>query len=184
MNWRFLISVCLALVYLAWLWRDRKAYDRAGLVLGLVGSIGIAVHLTCSYISTLPSHAPLRTVIGLATNKSSFFLNRRKSDFLLIEAGTGHRILLSTLIEGPWADQPVRATYVDDGRYIASVVRIEILSESQFPWWHVQKGHAGWVGTTEAKRRAPLIMSFAGFLLILAGAFAPTRSGRYRLATE
>jgi hypothetical protein len=90
---------------------------------------------------------------------------------MLIEVGTGRRILLTTVIDGPWADQPVRATYVDDGRYIASVVRIEILSDDQFPW-HVQKGHAGWVGTAEAKRMAPLIVSFIGFAFILVGTFA------------
>jgi len=90
----------------------------------------------------------------------------------LIEEGTGRRILLTIVIDGPWADQPIRATYVDDHRYLASVVRIEILSDDQSPW-HVQKGHAGWVGNAEAKRQCPLIVSFLGFAFILAGTFAP-----------
>jgi hypothetical protein len=53
---------------------------------------------------------------------------------------------------------------------MASVVRIEILSDDQFPW-HVQKGHAGWVGTAEAKRGAPLIVIFMGFVFIVVGVF-------------
>jgi hypothetical protein len=57
---------------------------------------------------------------------------------------------------------------------MASVVRIEILSDDQFPW-HVEKGHAGWIGTAEPKRKAPLIVSFMGFAFILIGAFAPAR---------
>jgi hypothetical protein len=93
---------------------------------------------------------------------------------MLVEEGTDRRILYTTVIDGPWADQPVRATYVDDGWYMASVVRIEILSDNQFPR-HVETGHAGWVGTAEPKRKAPLIVSFMGFAFILIGAFAPTR---------
>jgi hypothetical protein len=93
---------------------------------------------------------------------------------MLIEEGTGRRILFTTVIDGPWADQPVRATYVDDGRYMASVVKIEILSDDRFPW-RVVKGHAGWVGTAEAKRKAPLIVSFMGLVFILVGVFAPKR---------
>lgn len=78
------------------------------------------------------------------------------------------------MIDGPWDDQPVRATYVDDGRKIPSVVRIEILNGDQFPW-HVQKGRAGWVGTTEAKRTTPLMLDFIGFVFIIAGVFAPAK---------
>lgn len=172
MSWRSLLSLGLALAYLAWIWRDRKAYSRVGGILCLVGSAGIFIILICDYVKTLPSHAPLRTITGLATNRSSLVFDRSNSDFILIEEGTGRRILLTTVIDGRWADQPVRATYVDDDRYLASVVRIEILSDDQFPW-HVQKGHAGWVGTAAAKRKAPLIVSFIGFAFILVGTFAP-----------
>lgn len=174
MSWGFLLSLGFALAYLVWIWRDRKAYSRAGGMLCLVGSTGILILLTCDYIRTLPSHAPLRTITGLATNKSSLFFDRSHSDFMLIEAGTGRRILCTTVINGPWTDQPVRATYVDDGRFMASVVRIEILSDDKFPW-HVEKGHAGWVGTTEAKRRVPLIASFMGFVFLVVGALAPKK---------
>jgi hypothetical protein len=92
---------------------------------------------------------------------------------MLIEAGTGRRTLFTTVIDGPWPDQPVRATYADDGRFMPSVVRIEILNDNQFPW-HVEKGHAGWVGNAEARRRPPLFVSFLGFVFIVVGAFAPT----------
>jgi hypothetical protein len=92
---------------------------------------------------------------------------------MLIEDRTGRRILFATVIDGPWADQPVRVTYVDDGGFMPRVVRIEVLNDDQFPW-NVEKGHAGWVGTAEAKSRAPLNVNFLGFVLILIGAFAPT----------
>jgi hypothetical protein len=98
---------------------------------------------------------------------------------MLIEDKTGLRVLFTTTIDGPWGDQPVCATYVDDGRFMLSVVRIEILSDDRF-LWHTQKGHAGWIGTAEAKRRAPLLVSAIGFLLLLVGAFAPTTGPRYR----
>jgi hypothetical protein len=174
MSWRFLLSIGFALAYLAWIWKDPREHGRAGAILRLIGSAGIFVHLTCAYISTLPSHAPLRTITGLATNRSFLWFDHSYSDFMLVEEGTGRRIFFTTVIDGPWADQPVLATYVDDGRYMASVVRIEVLSDDQFPW-HVEKGHAGWVGTAEPKRKAPLIVSFIGFAFIVIGAFAPTR---------
>jgi hypothetical protein len=174
MSWNFLLSIGLALAYLAWIWKDHRGYGRFGTILGLIGSAGILVHLTCAYISTLPSHAPLNTITGLATNRSFLWFDHSHSDFLLVEEGAGRRILFTTVIDGPWSDQPVRATYVNDGRYMASVVRIEILSDDQFPW-HVEKGHAGWIGTAEPKRKAPLIVSFMGFAFILIGAFAPAR---------
>ncbi len=170
MNWSFLFSLGFALAYLVWIWRDRKALSRVGYILCLVGSTGMFIILTCDYIKTLPSHAPLRTVTGLATNRSSLFFDRSSSDFVLIEDRTGRRILFTTVIDGPWTDQPVRATYVDDGRYMASAVRIEILSDDQFPW-HVQKGHAGWVGAAEAKRGAPLTVIFMGFVFMIVGVF-------------
>jgi hypothetical protein len=179
MSWRFLISAAFALVYLVWIWRDRKTYRMFGLVLSLVGSAGILITLGCDYIKTLPSHAPLRTITGLATNRSSLFFDHSHSDFLLIEDKTGRRVLFTTAINGPWADQPVRATYVDDGRFMPSVVRIEILSDDRFPW-HTQKGYAGWIGTAEAKMRAPLVVSAIGFFFLLVGAFAPTTGPRYR----
>lgn len=179
MIWRFLISVAFALAYLIWIWRDRKAYRLNGLVLSLIGSTGILIILGCDYIKTLPSRAPLRTITGLATNRSSLFFDHSNSDFVLIEDKTGRRILFTTTIDGPWADQPVRVTYVDDGRYMPSVVRIEILSDDQFPW-HTLKGHVGWIGTAKAKRRAPLVVSAIGFLFLLAGVFAPTTGPRYR----
>jgi hypothetical protein len=97
---------------------------------------------------------------------------------VLIEAGTDRHILCSTGIEGPWADEPVRATYVDDGRFIHRVVGIEILSDDQFPW-HVVKGHAGWVGSSEARRTAPPFVYLLVFAFVVAGVFAlPTRSSR------
>ena len=102
---------------------------------------------------------------------------------MLVEEGTDRRILYTTVIDGPWADQPVRATYVDDGRYMASVVRIEILSDNQFPW-HVEKGHAGWVGTAEPKRKAPFIVSFMGFAFILIGAFGPYKKNSQSRAAK
>jgi hypothetical protein len=169
-----LLSIGLALAYLAWIWKDTRGYGRVGMILGLIGSVGIFVHLTCAYISTLPSHAPLRTVTGLATNRGSLWFDHSHSDFILVEEGTGRRTLFTTGIDGPWAEQPIRATYVDDVRYMASVVRIEILSDDQFPW-RVEKGNAGWIGTAEPKREAPLIVSFMGFTFILIGAFAPAK---------
>lgn len=67
----------------------------------LVGSLGICINLACDYIRTLPPHAPLRTITGLATNKSSSFFNYSHSDFMLIEAGNGRRMLFTTVINGP-----------------------------------------------------------------------------------
>lgn len=58
MSWGFLLSLSLAFVYLVWIWRDRKAYNRAGLIFCLIGSAGILITLSCDYIRTLPSHAP------------------------------------------------------------------------------------------------------------------------------
>jgi hypothetical protein len=92
-------------------------------------------------------------------------------DFILIEAGTGHRTLFTTEIDGPWTDQPVRATYVDDGRFMPSVVKIEILNDEQFPWL-VEKGHAGWVGNAEAKRTPPLLATFLALAFIVSGGLA------------
>jgi len=92
---------------------------------------------------------------------------------MLIENKTGRRILFSTVIDGPWSDEPISATYSDDGRFMPTVVRIEILSDDLFPW-KVEKGHAGWVGTAEAKRRVPLIVEALAFLFMIVGAFAPT----------
>jgi len=173
MSWRLLFSLVFATAYLVWIWRGHKAYSRIGSLLCLVGSIGICVDLASEYVSTLPSRAPLRIITGLATNRSSTFLNHSHSQFMLIEAGTGRRTLFTTVIDGPWPDQPVRATYMDDGRSMPSVVRIEILNDEQFPW-HVEKGHAGWVGNAEAKRRPPLFVGFLGLFFIVVGAFAPT----------
>lgn len=173
MSWRLLLSLVFALAYLVWIWRGHKVYSRFGVLFCLVGSLGICIDLGCDYIRTLPSHAPLRTITGLATNKSSSFFNRSHSDFMLVEAGSGRRTLFSTVIDGPWGDQPVRATYVDDGRFMPSVVRLEILNDAQFPW-HVEKGHAGWVGNSEAMRRPPLFVTFLYFVFIVVGAFATT----------
>jgi hypothetical protein len=172
MTWRLFLLLLFALAYLVWIWRGRKAYSRIGGLLCLIGSVGIFINVVDEYIRTLPSHAPLRTITGLATNKSSTFLSSH-SDFMLIEAGTGRRTLFTTAINGPWADQPVRATYVDDGRFMPHVVRIEILNDAQFPW-HVEKGHAGWIGNAEAKRRPPLLMTFIALVFIVSGALAPT----------
>lgn len=172
MNWQLLLSVIFALVYLAWIWRSRRVYRRIGFTLCLIGSAGILITLTCNYIHTLPSHAPLRTITGLAWGRSSNLFPRSHSEFILTETGTDQRFLFTTVIDGPWDGQPVRATYVDNGRKIPSVVRIEILRGDQFPW-HVQKGHAGWVGTTVAKRSTPLTLNFIGFIFTVAGVFAP-----------
>jgi hypothetical protein len=147
MDWKFLLSTGVALAYLAWTWRDGRRYGRVGKILG---SAGIIVLLTCACISTLPSHAPLSTLTGLATDRTFGVFDHSHSDFILIEEGTGRRVLLTTLIDGPWEEQPVRATYVNDGRFVASVVRIEILRGDLHPW-QVEEGHAGWVGTTEPK---------------------------------
>jgi hypothetical protein len=177
MSWRFLLSLLFALAYLAWILRARKTHRRVGRIFLLLGMAGILIHLGCSFVRTLPARAPLRTVVGLATNRtsSSFDLSlfdRHRSDFMLIEDETGRRTLFSTTIDGPWSDKPISATYVDDGRFMPSVVRIEILNDDQFPW-RVEKGHAGWVGTANAKRRPPLIVDALGFLFIVLGAFAP-----------
>jgi len=167
-----------ALVFLAdigWLWMRRKSFRPVGIVLWLISSSGILLCLAASCISTLPSDAPRMTVTGLATSRSaSGFLNRHHWDFMLVEEFTGRRFLFHTSIDGPWTDQPVRVTYLDDGKYLQSVVRIEILSEDQVPWWHVEKGHAGWVGTAEAKRTAAPLY-FIGILVILLGLAAPIK---------
>jgi hypothetical protein len=179
MSWQLLISISFALAYLVWIWRDRTAYRRVGFILAVIGSAGVLITLGCDYIKTLPSRAPLRTITGLATNRSSLFFDHSHSDFMLIEDKTGHRVLFTTSIDGPWIDHPVCATYVDDGRFMPSVVRIGILADDQFPW-HTREGHAGWVGVAGAKRRAPLYVSSIGFLFLLAGAFAPANGPRYR----
>jgi hypothetical protein len=133
MTWRLFFTLLFALAYLVWIWRGRKAYSRLGGLLCLVGSLGVCITLADDYIRTLPSHAPVRSITVLATNRSSSWFSSH-SDFILIEAGTGHRTLFTTAIDGPWTDQPVRATYVDDGRrFMRSVVRIEILNDEQFP---------------------------------------------------
>lgn len=92
---------------------------------------------------------------------------------MLIEAGTGRRTLFTTEINGPWTDQPVRVTYADDGRFMPSVVRIEILNNEQFPW-HLERGHAGWFGNAKAKRRPPLMVTFLELVFIVSGGLAPT----------
>jgi hypothetical protein len=172
-----LFLTVLLLADVVWTWKNWRKFRPIGIAWWLLASVsGILVLLACSYISTLPSHAPLRTVTGLATYRSSGLFNRHYFDFILIEEKTGHRIVFHTGIDGPWNNQPIRATYIDDGGSQPTVVRIEILSERQVPWWHVEKGHAGWVGTAEAKREAPLWLSFTGFLLIvLAALTSPTR---------
>jgi len=172
MTWQLLFTLLFALVYLVWIWRGRKAYSRLGGLLCLVGLLGVCFTLADEGIRTLPSHAPLRTITGLATNRSSSWFSSH-SDFILIEAGTGRRTLFTTAIDGPWTEQPVRATYVDDGRrFMRSVVRIEILNDEQFPW-HVEKGHAGWVGGAEAKRTPAPLLTFLGLIFVVAGALAP-----------
>jgi len=173
MSWRFAFSFVLALAYLVWICRGLKAYTRIEGIFCLVGSIGILIHLTCLCISRLPSQAPLRTVAGLAMNRSFLWFDHSHSDFLLLEAGSDRRTLFTTEIDGPWADQPIQATYVDDGRFMPSVVKIEVLRDDQLPW-HVRNGSAGWVGTAEAKRQSPLILRLIAFVLILAGVYAPT----------
>ena len=177
MSWRFLFSLLFALAYLAWILKGRKAQSRAGQILFLAGLAGILIHLSCAYIQTRPVHAPLRTVVGLATNRSvsrfDLGFDRHRSVFMLIEDKTDRRILFSTEIEGPWSDKPIRATFVDDGRFMPSVVRIEILRDDRLAW-KVDNEHVGWAGTAEAKRRAPLMVEALGFLLMIVGAFAPT----------
>lgn len=170
MSWRLLFSLVFALAYLAWIWHGQKAYSRMGGLLCLIGSLGICINLACVYVRTLRSHAPLRTSTGLAINRSSFLFSSY-SDFMLIEAGTGRRTLFTTEINGPWPDQPVRVTYVDDGGFMPSVVKIEILNDEQFPW-HVEKGHAGWVGNAKAKRRPPPFLAILGLVFIVVGAGA------------
>lgn len=96
MAWRFFLSIGLALAYLAWIWKDRRGNGRVGTILGLIGSAGILVHLTCAYISTLPSHTPLSTITGLATNRSFLWFDHSHSDFILVEEGTGRRALFTT----------------------------------------------------------------------------------------
>jgi hypothetical protein len=91
---------------------------------------------------------------------------------MLIEDKTDRRTLFSTEIDGPWSDRPISATFVDDGRFMPSVVRIEILRDNRLAW-KVENEHVGWVGTAEAKRRAPLIAEAFGFIFIILGAFAP-----------
>lgn len=91
---------------------------------------------------------------------------------MLIEDNTGRRTLFATVIDGPWSDEPISATYVDDGRFMPSVVRIEILPHDRFPL-KAERGHAGWVGTAEAKKRPPLMAEALAFLFIVLGAFAP-----------
>lgn len=172
MDWQFFLSLLFAVAYLVWIWRGHKVYSRIGGVLCLVGSLGICINLADNFIRTMPSHAPLRTITGLATNRSPILFSSHL-DFMLIEAGTGRRTLFTSAINGPWADQPVHVTYVDDGRPIPSVVKIEILNDEQFPW-HVEKGHAGWVGNAEAKRRPPLLVTFLGLVFIVSGGFATT----------
>jgi len=172
MNWQFSFSLLFAVLYLVWIWRGHKAYSRIGVVLCLVGSLGICINLADEYIRSMPSSAPLRAITGLATNGSSILFSSHVN-FMLIEAGTGSRTLFTSTINGPWADQPIRATYVDDGRFMPNVVKIEILSDEHFPW-HVEKGFVGWVGNAEAKRRPPLIMTFLGLVFIVSGALAPT----------
>ena len=89
--------------------------SRLGRILLLVGLAGILIHLGCRYVRTLPARAPLRTVVGLATNKSSSsfdlsLFDRHRADFMLIEDKTDRRTLFSTTIDGPWSDEPVSAT--------------------------------------------------------------------------
>jgi len=164
MFWNLLVWA--ALLYFGWqIWR-RSRRDRFAWL--LVISSGILVLLACSVIRTQPSHAPLRTVTGLAINRSHTILSR-SSDFILIETGSGSRILFHTIVDGPWEDQPVRVTYLDDGSRIASVVRIEVVGEDQFPRWRVTANHVGWIGTTEPRRKVPLLMQLTGWLLVLIG---------------
>lgn len=153
---------------LCWVWWVYKRSSHKKIAWLLVTSSGIIVLLSCSIIRTLPSHAPLRTLTGLAMDRNHLILSR-SSDFILIEAASGNRMLFHTVIDGPWADQPVRATYIDDGSRIPSVTRIEVVSGDQFPRWHVQAAHAGWIGTAEPKRKAPLPMYLIGWLLVLIG---------------
>ena len=175
MIWSILMSLTLFLADVAWLISNRNRCRPVRFALSLVGSIGFIVLLACTYISNLPSHAPLRTVTGLAIDRTSGILNRHHSTFVLEEWKTGDRFIFSTTIDGPWANEPVLATYVDDGKFRPSVVRIAILSEDQVPTWHVEKGHAGWVGTAEAKRRAPTYLYLVGFLLLLLNFLAPVK---------
>jgi hypothetical protein len=116
-------------------------------------------------------------ITGLATNRSSSFFDHSHSDFMLIEAGTDRRTLFSIVINRPWAEQPIRAIYVDDGRFMPSVVRIEILSNDQF-LWNVEKGHVGWVGSAEAKRRPPRWMDEVGIIFMIVGVFGITNKMR------
>lgn len=178
MSWRLLLSFALALAYLAWILRDRNAYTRSESILALVGSVGILIHLSSLCMSRLPSHAPLRTVTGLAINRSFSWFDHSDSTFLLLEAGSGRRTLFTTVIDGPWADQPIRA--VDDGRFMASVVTIEIVNDDRLPW-RVQNGDTGWVGTADARRQAPSVVRLLGFVCIFVGILAPlTRIDRHR----
>ena len=173
MSWRFLLSLLFALAYLVWISRGRKEFSRVGAILFLAGSAGMLIYLGCAYVDTLPSHAPLRTVTGFATNRSLSFFDRHNSEFILIEDRTGRRTLFATAIDGPWADKPVRVTYLDDGWFMPRVVRIEVLSDDQFPW-SVETVRTTWAGTAEERRRASPIVKFLGLALILMGVFAPS----------
>lgn len=106
--------------------------------------------------------------------KSSSFLDHSSSDFVLTGAGTGRRDLFRTTIDGPWANQLIRATYADDGIFEPQVVKIEILREGQFPG-QVGTGHAGWIGSAQAKRRPPLSVDLVEMVFMIAGVFAKTR---------
>jgi hypothetical protein len=151
-------------------WVGYRSLRPAGIVLLLISTFGILILLAGSYLSTLPSHAPRSSATGLAIHKSSGFpFSHSNWDFILVEEYTERRILFHTRIDGSWEDQPVRITYLDDGNYIRSVVQIEILSEAQVPWWHVEAGHAGWIGTAEGRRRLPGYAYLIGFVLFLSG---------------
>ncbi len=175
MSWNLLLWLIFALAYLAWIWRDRTSDNSIGVTFCVLGSVGIFIYLASAIVSTLPSHAPLRTITGIAWNRSSGFFDKSHSELILNEEGTGRRILFTTAIDGPWEDQPIRVTYVDDGRSMPSVIRIEILDAKQFPWWHAQKGHVGWVGAAKARRHVPLAVDAIGFMFILLGALAPAK---------
>ena len=117
MNWSILIYSLLFLSSLGWLWMRRRSFRPVEIVFRLICALGILLCIVASYISTLPSEAARKTVIGLATSRSTnSFLYRHRWNFTLIEENTGQRFLFRTEIDGPWADQPVRVTYLDDGR--------------------------------------------------------------------
>ncbi|MFY9854681.1 MAG: hypothetical protein WAK26_12470 [Terracidiphilus sp.] len=169
MVWSILFWSLFLLVALRALGVHPLSLRPAGIAFWFIGVSGILLLLAGSYISTLPSRAPRKTIVGLAENRSaSGLIKSHQWQFMLVEEYTDRRIPFHTEIDGPWNDQPVRITYLDDGSYLPSVVQIEILSEDQVPWWHVQRGHSGWVGTAPARRNAT-VLRFAGFLLFLAG---------------